>query len=466
MPRSLLKHALSSPGSQSQDGNRRILDALLAVLSPIQKKFLLDPSRYKLARCSRRAGKSYVDAVYLIYVCHLARSTPVLYAGLTRDSAKEAIWPILIALLDELSIPYKAKESALTVEFPNGSKITIFGCDTQNAKNRLRGRKFKLVIFDETGFFAALDGIIHAVLPMLADYAGTLVLTSSPGELLAGFFYDADQGKTKDKWARYSWTIYDNPFFQQPAIDAKYKTRADEEIATVLELQFNSDPTLPGFKREWLGEWVADATSLIYPVSAQNLFHDLKALPYAQRVIGIGFGPLASVVVVAEYSDYAREFLIVDQWSRDDLELDHFFKQLDYEVERYHPNFIVAYLGNYSASVTDELKRRYKLPIVPMKDDDIAFHQRVFSQDLQNGYIQIKEGLPLLAEYGKIVKDSDGDEIPGQSNHGSNVALVTYRKVYQTTLSAYVPPPSEEDWMIQRLEASQYEEETPWYERA
>jgi hypothetical protein len=441
------------------------LEKLLAILSPIQRQFLLDSKRLKVARCTRRAGKSFVDAAYMIYECLLNPRTPVLYAGLTRDSAREAIWDILITMLDELEIPYDAKPSALMILFPNDSKITIFGCDAQNARNRLRGRKFKLVIFDETGFFAALDPLVYAVIPMLADYAGTLCLTSSPGELLQGLFYEADQGKLKHNWSRYFWSIHDNPLFQKLANDPRYKTRAEEELAIVLETQFLGDAKHPGYRREWLGEWVADNTSLVYPITPANLLDDGAPFPHQMHVLGIELGSSFNhALVVGRFSEYRREFQIIDQWTRADLSLDQFAKLLADAVEKYQPTMMLAHVGEFSDDVVTELRRRYQLPITAAKTKDKSFHQRVFSQDLQNGYIKVKAGLPILNEFEKIVKDDKGNEISGQENYAANAALVAYSKAYQTVLSTFEVPLSEEDRHIHQLEQGRFEEVVPWYD--
>lgn len=453
-------------GSVSTDPHAESIKLLLAILSPHQRKFLLDPARYKIARCTRRSGKTFVDAAYLIYECLRAPKTPVLYAGLTRDSAKEAVWDILISLLDNLNIVYSAKPSALMIEFPNGSKITVFGCDANNARNRLRGRKFKLVVFDETGFYAALDPLIYAVLPMLADYGGTLCLTSSPGELLQGLFYEADQGKFRDNWSRYFWTIHDNPHFQKPALSSRYTTRAEEELGTVLEMQFQGNASHPGYRREWLGEWVTDKTALVYPIGPTNTFLTPLRIRDPQHAIGIELGSSFNhSVVVGRFSNYHREFEIVNQWTRGDLELDEFVSLLEKDIETYQPVALVAHVGSYSKDIILEMRRRYKLPLIAMDDKDKSFHQRIFANDLLNGYIRVKTNLPILQEFGKIVKDTNGEEIAGQENYAANAALVCYRKVYSTTLQSFEPPLSIEDQHIKQLEESRFEEDVPWHEK-
>jgi hypothetical protein len=466
---SLLDLAHRSQASKKEsDPHQDLIRLLLAMLSPLQRRFVLDPSRRKLARCGRRAGKSFMDAVYLILECLRAPNTPVLYAGLTRDSAKEIIWPTLLAIIDELGIAATPRPSSLMIEFANGSKITVFGCDIQNAKNRLRGRKFKLAIFDETAFYADIDSLIVAVMPMLADFGGTICLTSSPGELLSGLFYEADQGANREQWSRYEWTMHDNPFFQKPALDAKFRTRAEEELAFILDVEFKGDAQAPGYRREWLGHWVADVHALVYPTTATNRLEAPYKIPAPLHAIGIEMGSaMINACVVVRYSPHAREVQVVKAWKREDLELDAFASLVEAEIAAFEPVLLVAHLGRYTMDILEELKRRYKFPIAGFNDRDKSFHQKVFSNDLRQGYIKLvtPETLCLAEEYGKIVKAKDGDEIEGQSNAASNAALVVYRKIYQSHLANFVKPLSEEERMIQQLEAKRFEEPQPFYER-
>lgn len=440
--------------------------AVLSLLTETQRSFVVDPARYKVGRATRRAGKTHMIAAYMIYECLKAPRIPVLYAGLTRDSAKEAVWPILVDMIDRLGIEAKFNESALHVNFRNGSKITVFGCDMENARNRLRGRKFKLACFDETGFYSKLDAIVYAVLPMLADYRGTLCLTSSPGELLQGLFYEADQGKTKQNWSRYFWSIHANPHFQRPSEDPRYRTLAEEELDTVLQLQFNGDATHPGYRREWLGDWVSDHTSLVYPLSEANLIAKSATLPREQYGLGAAFSPFVSALVVGKYSEYSREFQIVDSKEYDNASLDEFSRVVDSAIAFYKPEILVGYTEDYSKDIANELRRRYQLPIHFIDTRDKAFHQRIFANDLMAGHIKIKETLPLVERYGKIVRDSlTGEQVAGQADYAPNAALALYRKVYQTTLSSFTPALSEDERHIQQLEQSRYIDEPQWFDR-
>lgn len=452
--RSLQSTALKSELERRRAGGASKAETLLKTLSPGQRSFINDPARFKLVRASRRAGKSYSDAAYLIYECLIRPSTPTLYIGLTRESAKEAVWSILITILDALDIAHEARPSALRITFPNGSFIRLFGADTPNAKDRLRGQKFKLVIIDECGFFQAVDAMIPALMPTLADLSGTLAMTSSPGIVLSGFFYEADEGTSKDVWSRHVWTMSDNPFFQQPARNpTKYANRAEEELDVICRTLYNGDRERPAFKREYLGQWVRDSTSLIYPYEDSNLLDAPTPLPKERYGIGIDIGvSSASAVVVMKYSAYSREVQIVETWSEAEVLVDDFARIVQDFITQYSPDAIVADVGGMGLAVVQELRRRYDMPIRAADKIEKAFFQRVFANDLLSGYIKCVRKLDIVNEWSKLVKDEDGDEVKGQRNHQSDAALYIYRYLYQTVLKSFVPAESVETKMLRQLE--------------
>lgn len=379
-------------------------------------------------------------------------STPILYIGLTRESAKEAVWGTLITILDSLGIDYEARPSALKITFPNGSFIRLFGADTPNAKDRLRGQKFKLVIIDECGFFQGMDTIIPAILPMLADLSGTLAMTSSPGVLLAGFFYEADVGGTRKDWSQHSWGMGDNKFFQGPPNNPKYKSRAEEELDTICRVMYNGDRLRPSFVREYLGQWVRDNSALVYPFTDANLIDAPTKIPKVQYGIGVDLGvSSASAISVVAYSEYSRKVEIVETWSEAQVLVDDFADILKDYMETYQTNLIIADTGGLGAAVVQELRRRYDLPIKAAEKTNKAFHQRIFQNDLISGYIQCVSTLNLVKEWSKIIKDENGEEIKGQTNHEADATLYIYRHIYNTYLKDFAVPETDEDIMIKQL---------------
>ena len=423
------------------------------MLSPKQLAFVKDPSRFKLARAGRRGGKSTADVAYMVLEALSSPNIPILYCGLTKESAKEAIWGMMITVLEELNIEHEARPSALRVKFPNGSSIRLFGFDASNVRDRLRGQKYKLIVVDEVGFFSAMDNMIPVLIPMLADYAGTLAMTSSPGVLLSGFFYEADVGEQKANWSQHHWDMRDNLYFQKPANDpTKYVNRAEEELDTICKVMFGGYRLHPGFVREYLGQWVRDNSALIYPLTDHNLIEKPYDIIKPQYGIGVDIGvSSASAISVVKYSEYSREVQIVETWSEAEVLIDDFADILKDYMERYNTDLIVADTGGLGAAVVQELRKRYSLPVKAATKTDKSFHQRIFANDMLSGYIKCVSKLGVVKEWAKIVKDESGEEIKGQKNHEADATLYIYRYIYSTYLKDYVPAQSDEDIMIEQL---------------
>lgn len=419
-----------------------------------------DPSRFKIARCGRRAGKSFADAVYLILECLRAPKMPCLYLGLTRDSAKEIIWPILTMILEELHIPHLPVESALSIKFPNGSTIRIMGADMKNMKSRIRGRKHRLIIIDEMGFFSDADSLIESLIPSLSDYAGTICMTSSPGEMLAGLFYEADAGDKQEQWAHYSWTMNENPYFMKPSANPKFKTRADEEFDLILRTFFKNDRTSPGFRREYLGEWVKDLTSLIYPFTDANLLSAPYTMEEQEHGIGVNLeSGSANAIQVVRFGRYSREVQFIESWTLEGATIDQLAEKLTELIGRYHPLYIVASTGDYTKAIVDEMTQRY--PDIAMRaaeKKDKTFHQRIMRSDILAGNVKAVKSLPILKEWNTLTRNANDDEILGPPNVLSDAGLYIYRMVYQTYLKSYAPKKTEEERMLEGLVASAIQE--------
>ena len=463
----LLRGAVEGPLEQETSYEAQIA-SLRAFLSPLQLAFIDDEHRFKVARCGRRAGKSVMDVIYLIIRCLQDPMTPTLYLGLTRESAKNAVWDFIIFTCDKLGINIDVRVSELKITFDNGSFIRLFGADASNARERLRGQKYALIIIDEMGFYQAADYLIEALIPMLADYAGSLCMTSSPGLVLSGLFYEADQGSKKDGWRQHSWDLRSNPHFMKPSPNPRQvtfkdgftlevQTMGEEELVVIVNSMFGGQWSHPGFQREFLGQWVADGTTLVYPYEKyekkanHNVVLGDFELPKPLYGIGIDLGSVSdNAIVVLQYSHYRREAVFVEAWKAADMRVDALGAKIQSLINQYDPTFIVADTGGYGKGIVDELKYRFSLPIQAADKTDKSFYQRLFADDLLSGYVKVRQdgGLLLLSEWDSIVKDENGNEVSGQPNHAADAALYIYRKVYQIHLSTFEPPKSAEERLL------------------
>lgn len=456
MTRSILSELAKKERAARLATPESITAKLVMGLSEVQTRFVLDKRRLKLARCGRRAGKSYADIVYMLSVCQARKGANVLYLGITQSSAMEIIWQPLLDMLRRHKIVHRALPSTKLVMFPNGSKIKIFGADSENAKNRLRGVPYDLVIVDECGYVAEVDDLVDIVLPSIADYGGTICLTSSPSEILQGLFYEADEGKSKEHWSRYYWTMLDNPFFQGAASTPKHRNRAEEEMALACALKYGGDQTHPSYRREYLGEWVRDSSNLIYPYSERNLTTARPKFRDSQFVFGLDFGvATASAISVIEFSESERKACVVKVWKDEQVLIDDFAVILMREIELFKPIVIAADTGGLGKAFVQELVRRYHLPIRAADKREKETGQRMIANDLLSGYfsVLVPECDPLIQEWAVLTRNEDGKEPKKSENHCSDATLYGYRYIYNTHFASgiVIKPETEEEKMIRQL---------------
>ena len=451
---SLLQQPPKKP-KKTEPSTEAACQRLVSALSPIQQNFLLDESRFKVARAGRRAGKSYVDCALMAYTALQHAKAPVGYFGLTRDSAKEAVWETLKDLLTTCSIACTVNDAQLRVDFPNGSSIRLYGADMEQMKARFRGRKFKLVIIDECGFFAAVDELVtEALLPTLADMQGTICMTSSPGELPMGLFYEADQGDKKDHWSRYHWTLLDNPHFQQPSKNPLYANLGEEELDVICKMKFDGDRDNPAFRREYLGQWVFDRFSLVYPLQPQYRLPLSGRMHRPEYTIGINlscYGRQGYVVV--KYSQYQRNVEIVASGRAKCKNLNELAALLSSLKDTYVTDRLVCYLGKEPPEILDDFKQRYsQIPIQPSRYEKLPFFQTVIATDMDTGFINVREdNKHLLQEFDRIVRSDNGVEVAGQDTLLSDAFFACYLTLYNSHLKTIEPPETDDQIMERQL---------------
>lgn len=422
--------------------------AIRSKLSPQQLEFLDDPYRFKVLVAGRRGGKSFVDGAYLIINALIKPGTKSAYLSLTRESSKNIIWPILTTFLNDCGIPHTLEVSTLTVKFPNGSAIQVTGADMVSTQHRLRGQKFSLVVIDEVGFFAGLGSLVEALLPSLADYKGTMAMSSSPGELLSGVFYEAYAGAMKDSWHAFHWDLRQNPHFMGPATDPKYTSSGEEELDTICRLQFGGDRSHPAFVREYLGLYVKDATHLVYPTGPQNV--GKVDMPASQVSLGVRLGDNGQFgAATIEHSEYSRSINVLNTMTG------NFARAEDVEILRtwYSYSSIRRIdVGDLTDAVLSEISKRFDLGFSLGDTSDKPFYQLTFRDDLVKGHVKVKDTLPILTEWSRIVRDGAGVEVDdGGSRLMSDACLVLYRTIYTSHLRNWAPPATPEELMIASL---------------
>jgi len=246
---------------------------------PVQQSVASDTSRRIAVRCPRRAGKSWLVLSIALERCLRKRGSVWVVLGLARPSVKQIFWGLLKQLGAQLELGLHFLETDLVAEFPNGSKILFRGAETRSEIEKLRGGQYDGVIIDECKSFAPViftELVQDVIEPALGDRRGILILVGTPGDILAGPFYEASceppcefEGGDGVKrhsnhmygtpaelpyvWSLHTWTLQDNvecPWLWEEALNTK-RIRG-----------WNDDH--PTWRREYLGHWVASNFRLAY----------------------------------------------------------------------------------------------------------------------------------------------------------------------------------------------------------
>lgn len=424
-----------------------------------------DKSRFVAALCTRRAGKSRFAGTKLIIEALKRDNVTVPYVALTRQSAKNIIMPVIRELNIARSLGGQIKESTLTVSFPNGSQIFMVGADTANFIDRLRGGKYPIAIIDEAQSFREhIGSLIDDVLtPAVSDYNGQIYLLGTPGPTPSGYFYDATNGKAG--FSVHKWSVLDNPFMPN----------ARDFVANLKKQKGWTDDN-PTYKREWLGEWVEDIDSLVYKFNkTRNVFKEKPDNHEWYRVLGIDYGwNDQTAFAVVSYSTTNKNVFVEHAQGFSELHPSLIAEKVKSLVERYSPVKIVADTGGLGKSITEEMVRRYQIPIKPAQKTEKLSFISLLNGDFIDGRLFVHESCrDLMDQYKKLDKDDKGVERSGVPNDLCDAVLYSYREA--RGYAAQPPPPKpktvaekyeqEEKRMLdEEIESWRKQEEREWWE--
>jgi hypothetical protein len=422
-----------------------------------QREFISDPSNFKAALCTRRAGKSYTAGLYLYKEALENPGVSLLYVALTRDSAKRIMWKDVLKHLNrKLGMKVKFNETSLTATFGNGSVIYLVGADSdEEEKEKLLGQKYKLVIIDEAASYSIdLRDLVYKTLkPAVADYRGTICLIGTPGNLLKSLYFDVTRG-AEPGWSVHSWTTFDNP-----EMASKWEAEI-EDLKKTNPLVVET----PWFQQMYLGLWVIDSSQLVYRFNAErNLFKQLPANPQPYRyVLGIDLGYNDDTAfVVCCYQKHNPTLFVVRTIKKPHLDITDVatqIKALDKEFK-----FDVLVTDGANKQAVAELNNRHNVNLVAADKTGKNDFIELMNSDLIQGKIKasaIGAGA-LVQEWSQLIwKETESKRIehPSLPNHLADAALYAWRHCYQYLWQPEITRPNtgSPEWIaeeVARMEA-------------
>ncbi len=186
-----------------------------------QADLLRSNARQLLLLCSRQSGKSTVSSILALHEAVYKPDSLILLLSPSLRQSQELFRKLKDAYnaLESPFMPRTAQESALTLEFDNGSRIVAL----PGKEATIRGFSgVSLLVIDEAS--RVPDELYQSVRPMLAVSGGRIILLSTPfGK--RGFFHS--EWTDGQGWQKVKITAD-----QCPRIDKEWLEREREMIGT------------------------------------------------------------------------------------------------------------------------------------------------------------------------------------------------------------------------------------------
>lgn len=469
---------------------------------PKQQAFWQTEASRAAALCTRRAGKSDGGVREWLATALTIPRWRGTYCNETSKEARAVVWSNdmgngwldLIATHGEafrggyrLGGQYvKINSTLLEINFSNGSQISLFCADDEDAINRLRGRAKDEIWVDEAQKFHHLRAfLLQVASACLKDKRGKMKLTGSPSEDAAGYFYDVTcEPESGDAplvgWDVHRWSVTDNPWFGLTEQE-RWNRTAGEALT-----ENGWDGTEPEFLREWIGRWVKGDARYVYPVHAvpatvklcyaplrlrpntinpehppwYDHFASVADLPQPPR----GHRPYSWMFAIGADFGYAQDPFAITVWAftyaPDRPEV---FEMLSWKEHKVLPDDQKAYLmdlwttidsvvvlvGDPAGQVAANMagwRERIGLPIDEADKSSKATWQAMMAGDIRKGRVRYRgdptkrQESPLLVEHrhlvylptkpGKALKDDAGRRASDgkiHGNHCSDAGLYAFR---------------------------------------
>lgn len=331
-----------------------IMEKLFQKPFPQQDAFVNDSSQFLAALCTRRAGKTNALAKKFIDTMRLHPNSLSRYIALTRDSAKDIMWPVLQDLDERENLNADFNESNLTMTLTNGAKLRLMGADMKNFIRRLKGVKSPAVAIDEAQEFGShLETLVDEVLtPTISDYDNSwLALTGTPGPIPRGFFYQLTQGGIGE-YSCHRWSIHDNPYMPNA-----------KKFVEDLKKRKNWDDRNPTYLREYCGQWVLDLNSLVIQYKESAHFETLPPAKW-EYIMGIdlGFNDADAIAVLA-HSDTQSATYLLEEHIQNKQGISELVASIQDLARRYEIRKMVIDEGGLGKKIAEEIRRRYQIPV-------------------------------------------------------------------------------------------------------
>lgn len=441
-------------------------DRFKAWLEQPQRDVIDDPHPRKSMRTARQVGKTTTAVGYLFDVCCRRKGAVVVGIELTLKTAKSLLWKPLKKLAREHGVKVAWHNTDLIATFPaTGATCIIGGAETEADIEKYRGLTLDLVIVDEAKSFPArlIDSLIAEVLqPALLHRKGTLLMMGTPGNVLAGRFYETTGPEAmrpmdiagvrrvvsrpyrerrapkwrsvKFEWSFHTWTFAD--------LKGKWAREAEKEAAKVIASAGYSKDN-PIRRREWDGEWTPDNAKAVYRFDAavnvwepgQTTEENPFGLPEGHSwryLIGCDLGhsdPFA--IQIAAYSETHPSMYQVWEWEQAEKSVSAQARALLNAIDECGglenvEGMVGDFDGGASKAIQDEFQQEYGIPIDMAVKREKRDHIELLNSDFLEGRVFVKKGSRLADEMAVLQWDEKRPDKEKASLKNNNCDAFVY----------------------------------------
>ena len=189
-----------------------------------QQRLHESTKRWNVLVIHRRGGKTVASLNHLQRDALRTPNARYAYIAPTYKQAKNIAWD-LIKKYARVIPGVEFNEAELTVKYPNGSKLTLYGADNPDS---LRGIALWGVVFDE--YSQQPSNIFSEIIrPALSDHEGYAIWIGTPKG--KNQLYDLyEKGKLTKNWLSMLLTAIDTGIIPQAELDDARKVMTDDEF--------------------------------------------------------------------------------------------------------------------------------------------------------------------------------------------------------------------------------------------
>jgi len=207
------------------------------MLSKGQETITADDSRFKVAVCGRRFGKTYLAMRELAKNCR-EPNKKAFYVAPTYKQAKRTVWKELKEKLNKLNWIASTNEQDLTITLVNDSTISLGGA---NDFDGLRGIGLDFIVMDEFSYMKE-EAWTEVLRPTLSDKNGSaLFITTPAGQGNWSYdLYQRGQQEHESEWKSWQFTTIQGGRVSEHEIEQARKDLDERTFRQEYEASFET----------------------------------------------------------------------------------------------------------------------------------------------------------------------------------------------------------------------------------